>query len=199
MSKTYLKGTKHPKQTIWSSKVSQPNLWLTDFMLSSSCSRKFFSRTDVIIAGKGLQSLDLCIGHAVFEDLYRATHAVSRGLGLIDLIRRTTPYSRFLPQSRYTEVWGLILTRILMGILILKKKEPLLFETIGKIYLIFLYQRDTSIFKLIRPLWWFKIWDSVEILTPFVIPKSFFLNRTTLLHLCILIKWIGFLKLNMID
>jgi hypothetical protein len=47
------------------------------------------------------------------RDLYRATHAATRGLGFSGLIRRTTPFSRLL---RHTRGCGEpILTRIPMG------------------------------------------------------------------------------------
>jgi hypothetical protein len=46
-------------------------------------------------------------------DLYRATPAVTRGLGFSGLIRRTAPISRLL---RHTwGCWGSILTRIITG------------------------------------------------------------------------------------
>ena len=140
-------------------------------MLSSSCLRIFYSRTDVIIAGVGLQSLDLCIGHAVYEDLNRATHEVTRGLGLIDLIRRTAPCSCFLPQTRCTEVWGPILTRILIGILIRDKRNLILWNRRTKINWFFLHLRHDSILQLedLSGLWWFEIWDSVEIFKSFII------------------------------
>jgi hypothetical protein len=47
------------------------------------------------------------------RDLYRATPAVTRGLGFSSLIRRTAPFSRLLWHSRGYR--GPILTRILMG------------------------------------------------------------------------------------
>ena len=52
------------------------------------------------------------------RSLYRATHAMTRDLGLIGLIGCTALFSRLLPQSRYTEVCRPILLRILMSILI---------------------------------------------------------------------------------
>jgi hypothetical protein len=47
------------------------------------------------------------------RDLYRATPAVTRGLGFSGLIRRTAPFSRRLQHTR--GCGGSILTRILMG------------------------------------------------------------------------------------
>jgi hypothetical protein len=43
-----------------------------------------------------------------WRDLYRATHAVTRGLGFSSLIRRTAPFSRLLQRTR--ECRGSILT-----------------------------------------------------------------------------------------
>jgi hypothetical protein len=50
------------------------------------------------------------------RDLYRATLAVTRGLGFSGLIRRTAPFSRLLRHAR--GCWLPILTRILKGTLI---------------------------------------------------------------------------------
>jgi hypothetical protein len=47
------------------------------------------------------------------RDLYRASSAVTRGLGFSGLIRRTAPFSRLLRHTR--GCWGSILTRILLG------------------------------------------------------------------------------------
>jgi hypothetical protein len=47
------------------------------------------------------------------RDLYRATPAVTRGLGLSGLIRRTAPFSRLLRHTR--GCGGPILTRVLTG------------------------------------------------------------------------------------
>jgi hypothetical protein len=47
------------------------------------------------------------------RDLYRATPAVTRGLGFSGLIRRTAPFSRFLQHTR--GCGGPFLTRILTG------------------------------------------------------------------------------------
>jgi hypothetical protein len=48
------------------------------------------------------------------RDLYRATPAVTRGLGFSGLIRRTAPFSRLLRHTR--GCGGSILTRILTGL-----------------------------------------------------------------------------------
>jgi hypothetical protein len=47
------------------------------------------------------------------RDLYRATPAVTRGLGFSGLIRKTAPFSRLLRHTR--GCGGSILTRILTG------------------------------------------------------------------------------------
>ena len=70
------------------------------------------SYEEVTIAGEGLQiyacALSLCTrGLWAGRDLYRATPAVTRGLGFCCLIQRTTPYSCLL---RYVRgCWGSIL------------------------------------------------------------------------------------------
>jgi hypothetical protein len=51
-----------------------------------------------LLAGEGLQNIAHArrSGPMSRSDLYRATHAVKRGLGFSDLIRRTALLSRFL-------------------------------------------------------------------------------------------------------
>ena len=55
------------------------------------------------------------------RDLYRATHAVTRGLGFSGLIGRTAPFSRLLRNTR--GCGGSILTRILTGIQVRKSSN----------------------------------------------------------------------------
>jgi hypothetical protein len=63
----------------------------------------------------GRQNLGLCSTFKAFEegDFYRATPAVTQGLGFSDFIRRTTLFGRLLPHTR--GCGGPILTRILTG------------------------------------------------------------------------------------
>ena len=55
------------------------------------------------------------------RDFYRATPAVTRGLGFSGLIRMTTPFSRLLRHAR--GCWGPILSRIPTGSFYLRKKK----------------------------------------------------------------------------
>jgi hypothetical protein len=71
---------------------------------------------DVTIAGERLQNVTLSSTLRTFEragDLYRATLAVTRGLGFSNLIRRAAPFSRLLLHTR--GCGGSILSRILTG------------------------------------------------------------------------------------
>jgi hypothetical protein len=93
--------------------------WLADLLIIycfKSRSRFFLLKYgDVTIAGEGLQNLDLCSELRAFEqeDFYRATPAVTRGLGFSGLIRRTAPFSRLLWYTRLCGESNLI--RILTG------------------------------------------------------------------------------------
>jgi hypothetical protein len=54
--------------------------------------------TSPLIAGGGLQNLGLCSALRAFEqgDLYRATPAVTRDLGVSGINRTTAPFSHLL-------------------------------------------------------------------------------------------------------
>jgi hypothetical protein len=67
---------------------------------------------DITITGEGQQNLGLCSALGAFEQGDHATPAVTRGLGLSGLIRRTAPFNRLLRHTR--EYGGSILTRILL-------------------------------------------------------------------------------------
>jgi hypothetical protein len=91
----------------------------------TSNSRIFHIYGGVTIIGEGLQNLGMCSGAQgprAGRDLYRATPAVTRGLGFPGLIRRTAPFNRLLRLARGCR--GPSLTRIRSG----KKDIP------GKIF-----------------------------------------------------------------
>jgi hypothetical protein len=86
--------------------------WLIDYLLFYVPIKNFHLYGDVTKVGEGLQNLDTQ-GLWAGRDLYRATPAATRDLGISGLIRRTAPFSRLLRHAR--ECGGPILTRILMG------------------------------------------------------------------------------------
>jgi hypothetical protein len=94
------------------------NDWLIDWLIIygfTSRSRIFHLYGDVTIAGEGLQNLGLCSALRTLEqgDLFRATPAVTRGLGFSGLIRSTAAFCRLLRHTR--GCGGFIPTRILTG------------------------------------------------------------------------------------
>ena len=102
----------------WAEKVNKKMYSLYKSHVCTSRSRIFHLYGDVTITGEGLQNLGLCSALRAFwagRDLYRASPAVTRDLGLSGLIRRTTPFSRLLRYTRGCR--GSILTRILTGLL----------------------------------------------------------------------------------
>ena len=77
------------------------NDWLIECWMSRSKTYHLFG--DVTIAGEGLQTLTLCSALVVFKqrwDLYRATAAETRGLGVCGLIWKTAILSRLVRQTR---------------------------------------------------------------------------------------------------
>jgi hypothetical protein len=80
---------------------------LVDWFLFYVPLKNFHLYGDVPITGEGMVNLGLWAG----RDLYRATPAVTRGLGFSCLIRRTATFSRLLRHTRGCD--GSILTRIL--------------------------------------------------------------------------------------
>ena len=114
------------------------NEWLIDWLIIhcfTSRSRIFHLYGDVTITGEGLQNLGLCSALRAFEQggiFYRATPAVTRGLGFSGLIRRTAPFSRLLRHTR--GCGGSILPRILTG-----PQSVAFYDTQGDVEDLFLY------------------------------------------------------------